>query len=237
MQSSLEFVLLMLGAAVIGVVIFRYLQLPSILGYLAVGIAIGPHSTGLVSDAQSLTAGFIADMKAQIKALRESMCAMGDSLYYSVGTAPSMHQSMMRALAAIVYEVSDAELGVSASMKPWEATINRLDISEDSKTFIGVKPLTDREAKAPRAPLDMGYPPVREIFHFDDYDYENADVYGFKIDVVMGASTNSYESVGQSTEYIISNALLSGDYYVVITALGQNNYIDSIGVQSQTFTK
>lgn len=54
MQSSLEFVLLMLGAAVIGVVIFRYLQLPSILGYLAVGAVIGPHSTGLVSDAQSL---------------------------------------------------------------------------------------------------------------------------------------------------------------------------------------
>ncbi|EEO28223.1 monovalent cation:proton antiporter family protein [Oxalobacter paraformigenes] len=54
MQSSLEFVLLMLGSAVIGVVIFRYLQLPSILGYLAVGVVIGPHSTGLVSDTQSL---------------------------------------------------------------------------------------------------------------------------------------------------------------------------------------
>lgn len=43
MQSSLEFVLLMLGTAVIGVVVFRYLQLPSILGYLAVGVVIGPH--------------------------------------------------------------------------------------------------------------------------------------------------------------------------------------------------
>ncbi len=70
-----------------------------------------------------------------------------------------------------------------------------------------------------------------------DYDFENADVYGFKIDVVMGSGTNSYESVGQSTKYLISNALLSGDYYVVITALGQNNYIDSTGVQSQTFTR
>lgn len=54
MQSSLEFVLLMLGTAVIGVVLFRYLQLPSILGYLAVGVVIGPHSTGLVSDIHSL---------------------------------------------------------------------------------------------------------------------------------------------------------------------------------------
>ena len=128
----------------------------------------------VIKDAQSLTAGFIKSMEAQIKATRESMCAMGDNLYYSVGTAPSMHKSMMRALADVIYEVSDAELEISASMKPWEATISRLDISEDDKTFIGVKPLTDREAKAPRAPLQMGYPPVREIFHFDDYDYEHA---------------------------------------------------------------
>ena len=164
---------------------FKEEELPEILSSRALELGSGVSSAGgsggvyitmgrVVSDAQTLTRQFISDMKAQIKALRERMCAMGDSLYYSVGTAPSMHQSMMQALSAIVYEVSDAELGVSASMKPWEATIKKLDISEDSKTFIGVKPLTDREAKAPRAPLKMGYPPVREIFHFDDYDYENA---------------------------------------------------------------
>jgi CPA2 family monovalent cation:H+ antiporter-2 len=54
MQSSLSFVILMLGAAVLGVVVFRVLQLPPILGYLTVGIIIGPHSTRLVSDAESL---------------------------------------------------------------------------------------------------------------------------------------------------------------------------------------
>ncbi|NLC23212.1 MAG: potassium transporter [Oxalobacter sp.] len=55
MQSSLSFVILMLGAAVLGVVVFRILQLPPILGYLTVGIIIGPHSTRLVSDAESLS--------------------------------------------------------------------------------------------------------------------------------------------------------------------------------------
>lgn len=44
----------MLGAAVLGVVVFRMLQLPPILGYLTVGIIIGPHSTRLVSDAAAL---------------------------------------------------------------------------------------------------------------------------------------------------------------------------------------
>ena len=45
----------MLGAAVLGVVVFRILQLPPILGYLTVGIIIGPHSTRLVSDAEALS--------------------------------------------------------------------------------------------------------------------------------------------------------------------------------------
>lgn len=55
MQSSLSFVILMLGAAVLGVVVFRILQLPPILGYLTVGIIIGPHSSRLVSDAEALS--------------------------------------------------------------------------------------------------------------------------------------------------------------------------------------
>lgn len=54
MQSSLEFVLLMLGTAVIGVLVFRYFKLPSILGYLAVGVVVGPFAMGLVGDAEPL---------------------------------------------------------------------------------------------------------------------------------------------------------------------------------------
>jgi len=46
----LEFVLLLLAAAVVVVVIFRILKLPALLGYLLLGIAIGPHAVGLVPD-------------------------------------------------------------------------------------------------------------------------------------------------------------------------------------------
>jgi len=44
MQSALEITLLFLGASVIGVVLFRKLRLPPMLGYLTVGVVIGPHS-------------------------------------------------------------------------------------------------------------------------------------------------------------------------------------------------
>jgi len=50
MVSGLELTLLLLGSAVLGVVAFRMLHLPPMLGYLAVGILIGPHALGLAED-------------------------------------------------------------------------------------------------------------------------------------------------------------------------------------------
>jgi len=50
MHAPLELTLILLGLAVVGVVAFRMLQLPPMLVYLAVGILIGPHALGWVSD-------------------------------------------------------------------------------------------------------------------------------------------------------------------------------------------
>src|SRR5881392_455187 len=50
MESGLELTLLLLGSAVLGVVAFRMLHLPPMLGYLAVGILIGPHALGLAEN-------------------------------------------------------------------------------------------------------------------------------------------------------------------------------------------
>src|SRR5437870_9363724 len=50
MASSLELVLLYLVAAVAGVVVCRMAKLPPMLGYLAVGVLIGPNATALAKD-------------------------------------------------------------------------------------------------------------------------------------------------------------------------------------------
>ncbi|MCA0177018.1 MAG: cation:proton antiporter [Proteobacteria bacterium] len=50
MATTLELVLLYLLAAVAGVVLCRSLRLPPILGYLAVGVLIGPHALALAKD-------------------------------------------------------------------------------------------------------------------------------------------------------------------------------------------
>jgi CPA2 family monovalent cation:H+ antiporter-2 len=53
-MSSLDLVLLYLVAAVLGVVLCRYLKLPPILGYLSVGVLIGPNALALAGDTASI---------------------------------------------------------------------------------------------------------------------------------------------------------------------------------------
>lgn len=53
-MTGLEITLLYLLAAVLGVVTCRYFQLPPMLGYLAVGVAIGPNALGLSQNSDSV---------------------------------------------------------------------------------------------------------------------------------------------------------------------------------------
>jgi monovalent cation:H+ antiporter-2, CPA2 family len=55
MASTLELVLLYLVAAVLGVVACRALKLPPVLGYLAVGVIIGPNALALAKDTAATT--------------------------------------------------------------------------------------------------------------------------------------------------------------------------------------
>ncbi len=54
MASTLELVLLYLVAAVIGVVVCRSLRLPPMIGYLAVGVLIGPNALALAKDSSAV---------------------------------------------------------------------------------------------------------------------------------------------------------------------------------------
>ncbi len=49
MQTALQPVLVLLTAAVLVVVVFRSLKLPPLLGYLIVGVVIGPHALGWIT--------------------------------------------------------------------------------------------------------------------------------------------------------------------------------------------
>ncbi len=52
MENSLQSVLILLAAAVPVVILFRLVKLPAMIGYLLVGVVIGPNGLGLIPDAQ-----------------------------------------------------------------------------------------------------------------------------------------------------------------------------------------
>ena len=53
-MSSFDLTLMYLLAAVIGVVVCRYLKLPPMLGYLTAGVLIGPHAFALAQNSESI---------------------------------------------------------------------------------------------------------------------------------------------------------------------------------------
>ncbi len=54
MATTLDLALLYLFAAVIGVVLCRLMKLPPMLGYLAVGVVIGPNALALAKDSATV---------------------------------------------------------------------------------------------------------------------------------------------------------------------------------------
>ena len=143
MESSLLLVIMMLAAAVMGVVAFRFLQLPPILGYLAVGILIGPHSTRLVNDVEMLASlaefGVVFLMFSiglefsfrQLVAMRRQVVGLGSAQVLST----------MAIVVGFCMALSYAFTAINIS---WQAAIALGGVLAMSSTAIVVKMLTER---------------------------------------------------------------------------------------------
>ncbi|NHZ88278.1 potassium transporter [Massilia sp. CCM 8733] len=143
MFSGLELTLLLLGSAVLGVVAFRMMHLPPMLGYLAVGILIGPHALGLAENSKTT----------------ETLAEFGVVfLMFSIGLEFSLSQLM--AMRRIVFGLGMAQVVLTivatmlfgwllATQLPglkitWQASFALGGALAMSSTAIVVKMLTER---------------------------------------------------------------------------------------------
>jgi CPA2 family monovalent cation:H+ antiporter-2 len=143
MFSGLELTLLLLGSAVLGVVAFRMMHLPPMLGYLAVGILIGPHALGLAENSKTT----------------ETLAEFGVVfLMFSIGLEFSLSQLM--AMRRIVFGLGLAQVTLTivatmlfgwllATQLPglkitWQAAFALGGALAMSSTAIVVKMLTER---------------------------------------------------------------------------------------------
>lgn len=142
--SPLELTLLLLGSAVLGVVAFRMMHLPPMLGYLTVGILIGPHALGLAE--QSETTHGLAEFGVVF-------------LMFSIGLEFSLPK--LKAMRAIVFGLGLAQVVLTivatmifgwtlATQLPphlqisWQAAFALGGALAMSSTAIVVKMLTER---------------------------------------------------------------------------------------------
>ncbi len=110
MDHGLQVVLVLLAVAVMVVVLCRVLHLPVVLGYIAVGILIGPHALGWVADAP------------QARHLAEFGVVF---LMFSIGLEFSL--AKLRAMRRIVFGLGSAQVIVTLSVVLGVAVLFGLD--------------------------------------------------------------------------------------------------------------
>ncbi len=95
-MHGLQVTLLLLVAAVAGVVVFRLLQLPAMLGYLAAGALIGPNALGIALSQDPATAQHLAEFGVVF-------------LMFSIGLEFSL--AKIRAMRKLVFGLGAAQVG------------------------------------------------------------------------------------------------------------------------------
>ena len=149
MANSLQLVLILLAVAVCVVVLCRILRLPAILGYLIVGILIGPHALGWIPDAP------------QTRHLAEFGVVF---LMFSIGLEFSL--ARLRSMQRVVFGLGTAQVAATILLVmltsllfglDWRAGLALGGVLAMSSTAIVSKMLVERaELSAPHGQKIMG---------------------------------------------------------------------------------
>ncbi len=157
MFSALELTLILLGCAVLGVVAFRMMNLPPMLGYLVVGILIGPYGLGLADENE--TTHTLAEFGVVFL-----MFSIG--LEFSLPRLSSMRRTVfglglaqvtLTIIATIVFGWLAALLVPSLRGMDWRASLALGGALAMSSTAIASKMLTERlELESPHGRQIIG---------------------------------------------------------------------------------
>lgn len=147
MQTTLQPVLILLAAAVLVVVVFRLLKLPPLLGYLIVGVAIGPHALGWIRD---------TDEVRRLAEIGVVFLMFSIGLEFSLPKLNTMRRIVFGLGAAQVALTLAIVLAVAAGLGiPWQAGVVLGGALAMSSTAILAKLLAER--------LELNSPHGRQI--------------------------------------------------------------------------
>lgn len=172
MPATLQSILVLLAAAVVVVVLCRSVRLPPILGYLMVGLVVGPHALGLVPD------------DAATRYLAEFGIVF---LMFSLGLEFSLAQ--LKAMRRAVFGLGFAQVAITTAAgviaapwfgSDWEAGLVLGGALAMSSTAIGSKMLAER--------MELGTPHGRDVIAI--LLFQDLAVVAFLIVIPALAQTN-----------------------------------------------
>jgi monovalent cation:H+ antiporter-2, CPA2 family len=135
MQEGLKVTLTLLATAVVVVILFRRFSLPAILGYLIVGVIIGPHALGFVSDTEE---------KRHLAEFGVVFLMFSIGLEFSLPQLQAMRRNVFGLGAVIVAAVAAVTFAVAmAAGLPWQAGVVLGGVLAMSSTAIASKMLAD----------------------------------------------------------------------------------------------
>jgi K+:H+ antiporter len=150
MPQPLQWILLLLAAAVIAVIACRLLRLPPILGYVLVGVAVGPHALGWVPDTAAVRSlaqfGVVFLMfsiglefsLAQLNAMRRAVFGLGLA-QVAITTAAAMAGLYVLGYGALAGFTLGAALAMSSTAIVSKLLAERMELnSAHGRDIMGV---------------------------------------------------------------------------------------------------
>jgi len=145
----------------------------------------GPTAAGLVGGLASVINNALDSLYDQVdvrlKVARGQLASLGDNLYdpdYH-DKIVEIHQSLVDDLKLMALTINYPGLGVASKIYLYETLLTADTSPETEGYFVGAV-AKERDLKAPMAVPGLNLPPLREVVHFDDTDFQNVKPYDEK---------------------------------------------------------
>ncbi len=153
---------------------------------------------GLASVIENALDALYAQVDARIKLARSQLAKLGDNLYDPAyhEQVVEIHKSLITDLKAMVLTINYSGLGVASKIFLYETLLTADTSPETEGYFVGAV-AKERDLKAPMPVPGLNLPPLREVVHFDDIDFQNVKPYDEKRKVSEPISREDFLNYGR----------------------------------------
>lgn len=115
-----------------------------------------------------------AQVDRRVDQARAQLAALGENLYNPEyhKQVDQIHQSMINDIKALAVSLSASGISSISGIQMY-AKLLAADTSAETEDYFVGRPAKERDLKAPKAIFAENLPPLREMFHFDETDFQN----------------------------------------------------------------